>query len=66
MSAQHLTLAGGGRLPAVGLAVLTLSDIPEETRTPAMFLVLDRLWEHLRQREGRRKTFLIPLCEFCG
>jgi hypothetical protein len=48
-----------GRLPAVGLTVLALADIPEETRTPAMFLVLDRLWEHLRQREGRRKTFLV-------
>ena len=50
---------GSSRLPSTGLTVLALADIPEETRTPAMFLVLDRLWEHLRQREGRRKTFLV-------
>ena len=47
------------RLPSSGLTVLALADIPEETRAPAMFLILDRLWEHLRQREGRRKTFLV-------
>jgi len=51
--------ANATRLPSTGLTVLALADIPEETRTPAMFLVLDRLWEHLRQREGRPKTFLV-------
>ena len=58
-SAWLLQGASGRRLPSSGLTVLALGDLPEETRTPAMFLVLDRLWEHLRQREGRRKTFLV-------
>jgi type IV secretory pathway VirB4 component len=46
-------------IPSHGLSVIALADLPEETRSPAMFLVLDRLWEHLRQREGRRRTFLV-------
>ncbi|MEO6858220.1 MAG: DUF87 domain-containing protein [Solirubrobacteraceae bacterium] len=42
-----------------GLNVIALANLPEETRNAAMFLVLDRLWEHLRQRPERRKTFLV-------
>lgn len=42
-----------------GLNVIALANLPEETRSPAMFLVLDRLWEHLRQRSERRKTLLV-------
>src|ERR1700686_2681102 len=54
-------LQGSSRMsiPSHGLSVIALADLPEETRSPAMFLVLDRLWEHLRQREGRRRTFLV-------
>lgn len=46
-------------LPSSGLAVIALRGLPEETRSAAMFLVLDRLWLHLRRREPRRKTLLV-------
>jgi len=46
-------------LQTSGLNVIALPNLPEETRSAAMFLVLDRLWEHLRQRPERRKTFLV-------
>jgi len=42
-----------------GLAVLSLAGLPEESRAPAMFLVLERVWQHLRRREPRRKTLLV-------
>jgi hypothetical protein len=46
-------------LPSSGLAVISLAGLPEETRSPAMFLVLERVWQHLRRREPRRKTLLV-------
>jgi hypothetical protein len=46
-------------LPPSGLTVVSLAGLPDETRSAAMFLVLDRLWQHLRQREPRRKTLLV-------
>jgi hypothetical protein len=46
-------------LPSTGLAVIALARLPEEVRSPAMYLVLERLWQHLRQRQPRRRTLLV-------
>ena len=46
-------------LPSQGLGVISLAGLPEETRSAAMFVVLDRVWQHLRRREPRRKTILV-------
>ena len=46
-------------LASTGLSVISLAKLPEETRSGAMFLVLDRVWQHLRQRAPRRKTLLV-------
>ncbi len=46
-------------MPSSGLTVISLAGLPEETRSPAMFLVLERVWQHLRHREPRRKALLV-------
>src|ERR1700686_2717162 len=46
-------------LPSQGLGVISLAGLPEETRSAAMFVVLDRVWQHLRRRQPRRKTILV-------